>query len=89
MCVLLLVLSGLVVIVVDLVFLYRGYLSYCCGYLMCIVVFHLGRSCTVSVLICTVVVLYCFVTRVRACVCVCARVCVRACAFVICILYSD
>jgi hypothetical protein len=52
---------------------------YCCGYLMCIVVFQSSRSCTVFVLICTVVVLYCFV------MCVCVRVCV---GFVMCVFVS-
>jgi hypothetical protein len=40
----------------------------------CIVIFHLGRSCTAFVLICTVVVLYCFVMLVPMCVCVCVYV---------------
>jgi hypothetical protein len=48
---------------------------------MCIVVFYLGRSCTVSVLICTVEVLYCFVM----CVCVCGFCNVCVCVgFVMC-----
>jgi hypothetical protein len=64
-------------------------LLYCCGYLMCIVVFHLGRSCIVSVLICTVVVLYFFVMCVCVCVlCVCG-VCVCVCVgFVMCVFVS-
>jgi len=50
-----------------------------CGYLIILWLFHLGISCTGFVLICTVVVLFCFVICVYVCVCV----------FVICILYSD
>jgi hypothetical protein len=34
-----------------------------CGYLIILWLFHLGKSPTVFVLICTVVVLYCFVMR--------------------------
>jgi hypothetical protein len=51
-----------------------------CGHLLILRLFHVGISCTAFVLICTVVVLYCFVMCV--CVCVCVFV-------VICILYSD
>jgi hypothetical protein len=42
---------------------------------MCIVVFHLGRSCTVFVLICTVsgFILFC---NVCMCMCVFCNVCV-------------
>jgi hypothetical protein len=50
-----------------------------CGHLIILRLFHLGISCTVCVLICTVVGLYCFVMCV--CVCVCECVCV---GFVIC-----
>jgi hypothetical protein len=53
---------------------------------MCIVVFHLGRSCTVSFLICTVEVLYCFVMCV--CVCVCVGVCGVCVGFVMCVFVS-
>jgi hypothetical protein len=55
---------------------------------MCIVVFHLGRSYTVFVLIFTVMVLYwvCNVrVRVRVCVCVC--LCVGV-GFVMCVFVS-
>ena len=51
------------------------------GYLFILGLFHLGVSCSVFVLICTVVILYCFVVcgcvrmcgfcNVLACVCVC------------------
>jgi hypothetical protein len=52
---------------------------------MCIVVFYLGRSCTVFVLICTVVVLYCFVRCVCVCVCMCGFCNVCVCVgFVMC-----
>jgi hypothetical protein len=44
------------------------------GYLIILSLFHLEISCTVFVLICTVVVLYSFVMCV--CVCVCVYVCV-------------
>ena len=43
--------------------------------------FHLGVSCTVFVLICTVVVLYCFVMCVCVCVCVCVYARVYVCGF--------
>jgi hypothetical protein len=46
--------------------LYCGYLDY--------IVTHLGISCNVFVLICTVVVLYCFVMCLCVCVCVCVCV---------------
>jgi len=55
-----------------------------CGYLIIVWLFLLGISCTVFVLICTVVVLYCFV--MCWCVCVgflmCGRVCVCVCVCV-------
>jgi hypothetical protein len=47
-----------------------------CGHLIILWLFHVGISCTVFVLICTGVVLYCFVM----CVCVCVRACACACA---------
>jgi hypothetical protein len=45
-----------------------------CGNLIKLCLFHLGISCTVFVLICTVVVLYYFVMYVCVCVCVCVCV---------------
>jgi hypothetical protein len=39
-----------------------------CGHLIILCLFHLGVSRTVFVLICTVVVLYCFVMSVCVCV---------------------
>ena len=42
-----------------------------CGHLFILWQFHLGISCAVFVLICTVVVLYCFVMCGCVCVCVC------------------
>src|SRR5215475_4398679 len=68
-----------------------------CGYLIILLLFHLCISCTVSVLVCTLVVLYCFVMcgcvcmcgfcNVWVCVCVC-RLCI-VWVVVICILYSE
>jgi hypothetical protein len=57
------------------------------GNLIILWLFHLGMSCTMFVLICTVVVLYCFVIL---CVCVCARVRVRVCVCVcVCVRERD
>jgi hypothetical protein len=42
-----------------------------CGYFVALCLFHLSISCTVFVLICTVVVLNCFVMCRCVCVCVC------------------
>jgi hypothetical protein len=42
-----------------------------CGHLIIMWLFHLGLSYTVFDIICTVVVLYCFVMCVCVCVCVC------------------
>ena len=50
------------------------------GYMTILCLFHLGISCTVFVLICTVV-LYCFVICVCVCVCVCLCVCVCVCVY--------
>ena len=50
-----------------------------CGHLIILCLFHLGISCTAYVLICTVVVLNCFVMCV--CVCVCVRVGFVMCVF--------
>jgi hypothetical protein len=60
---------------------YIRMISYC-GHLIILLLFHMGISCTLFVLICTVVILYCFVMCV--CVCVCVHVC--ACVgFVMCV----
>ena len=57
-----------------------------CEHLIILRLFHLGVSCTVFVLICTVVVLYCFVMCGCMCgfcnMCVCLCVCVWV--FVMC-----
>jgi hypothetical protein len=50
-----------------------------CGHLIVLWLFHLGISWNLFVLICTVVVLYCFVMCV--CVCVYVYACVSLCGF--------
>jgi len=49
------------------------------GYLIVLRLFHLGISCTVFSVTCTVVVLTCFAMCVCVCVCVCVFVCLCVC----------
>jgi hypothetical protein len=50
-----------------------------CRHLIILWLCHLGKPCTVFVLICTVVVSYCFVM----CVCVCVWMCVCVCVWIL------
>jgi hypothetical protein len=65
-------------VLVDKGAMYNRAILYC-RHLIILWLFHLGISCTVFVLICTVVVLYCFVMCVCECVYVCVCVCVCGC----------